>query len=112
MKLSYFISLLLLTVSSVSQNNLRLYTGSDDPFTVFTGDSTVNKKPEVDVLMENIIDDTIKVNVEFANKLKGSAVLYLLEKREQVKNKEFKYLIEIKNNKVKFNFAGTEDILP
>ncbi|MGZ3899982.1 MAG: DUF4476 domain-containing protein [Bacteroidia bacterium] len=112
MKLSYFIPLLLLAVSSVSQNNLRLYTGSDEPFTVFTGDSTVNKKPEVDVLIENIVNDTIKVNIEFANKLKGSAVLYLLEKREPVKNKEFKYLLETKNNKVKFTFAGTEDILP
>lgn len=105
--------LFILTVRGMnSQNNLRLYTGSGELFTVRAGDSVINKKPDVDVLIENISDDSLTVKIEFENKLSKQTTLYLLEKKKVVKNKEFKYLVSIHNNKIKISFAGTEDILP
>lgn len=112
MKLFYFITFLLSIFCCASQNNLRLFTAKSGVFTAYTSDTLINKKPEPDVLLENIFDDTIRVKVEFENHVKGTAVLYLLEKKESVKNKEFKYLVEIKNNSIKFAFAGIEEIHP
>lgn len=95
-----------------SQNNLRLFTGTGIPFTAYVNDSAVNKKNEADVLIEKLEDDTVSVKVEFANKLVGTTKIFLLEKATRVKNKEFKYLVDIKSNKVKITFAGMEDIRP
>jgi hypothetical protein len=95
-----------------SQNNLRLFTGTGITFTAYLNDSVINKKPDVDVLVENLDEDTVTIKIEFSNKLQGKARLFLLDKKTHVTNKEFKYLADIKANKVKITFAGMEDILP
>lgn len=112
MRLFCCILLLLPLHRLFSQNNLRVFTGSGLAFTLKVGDSTINKKPEADVLVEKITDDTLHVMVEFENKLKGESLVYLLDKGTAVKGKEFKYLASIKNESVKITFSGIEDILP
>jgi len=99
-------------VYCAAQNNLRLFTGTGIPFTVYIGDSAVNKKPEVDVLLQKITKDTITVKIEFTNKLRTTSQIFLLEKGFPAKNKEFKYLVDIKNEKVRLTFMATEVIRP
>ncbi|MCW3076491.1 MAG: hypothetical protein JWO32_1100 [Bacteroidetes bacterium] len=112
MPAKFFIIALFISLVSPAQNNLRLYTGTGIPFTLSVADSAVNKKPEVDVLLEKINDDSIKITIVLENKLTAKETVFLLEKGKPVKNKEFKYLVELKKNKIKISYSGIEDILP
>ncbi|MBA3663505.1 MAG: DUF4476 domain-containing protein [Bacteroidetes bacterium] len=112
MRAAFFIFLLLPALTMLSQNNLRLYSGGGVLFTAWADDTIINKKPEVDVLLEKITDDSINVKVELANKSSAKTTVFLLEKGKPVKNKEFKYLIEVRNNKIKISYSGVEDIRP
>jgi hypothetical protein len=111
MRIVFFVlSFLLLTVIN-GQNNLRIYSGEGEVFIAYMNGAALNEKPEANLLIANIKQDTVKIKIEFNNGASGEGVLYLLEKGKPVKNREFNYLLVKKDNKIAFSFAGTHSII-
>jgi len=90
-----------------SQNSLRFSNVNGIPFSVYLNDSLINSIMQTDILISGIKKDTVLVKLDFENKLSATKKIYLLDKRKKVKNYEFVYLVEIENNKINFNFAGS-----
>jgi hypothetical protein len=110
-RITFIIFFCTLLFSISSQNNLNLYSVSGDAFNLYTNGKLINEIAQASVLNGKIMTDTLRVKVEFANKLTGEGIIYLLEKGKPIKNTEFNYSIDVKNNKVKFNFEGTKQIV-
>lgn len=105
-----FIPLVCLSFACFAQNNLRLSSKEGLRFTIYISDTSVNKKPQAEVLVKNVDPDTLTVKVELENKQAAAGTLYFLEKGKSVKNKEFNYALEVKNGKIKFEFTGSYPI--
>ncbi len=101
----------ILLFSVTSQNNLNLYSINGEIFKVYANGKIINQNAEASVLIEDVAEDTIKIKIEFENKVTGEQTLYLLEKGKEIKNTEFDYSIDAKSNKVKFTFEGTKQII-
>ena len=50
-----------------AQNNLRVFSGEGLIFNLIAFDSVINKKPQTDVLIQQIYDDTIRLKIKFAD---------------------------------------------
>lgn len=94
-----------------SQNNLRVFSKDGARFNVYVDDTVINIKYQSEVLITEILTDTLRIKIGFENKSKAEATLYLLEKGKAVNNKEFNYLIETKSNKTRFVFTGLYPII-
>lgn len=105
------IPLICLSFTCFAQNNLRLSSKEGMRFTIYISDTLVNKKPQAEILVKNVDADTLKIKVELENKQIATPTLYLLEKGKPVTNKEFNYALETKNDKIKFEFTGSYEIL-
>jgi hypothetical protein len=93
-----------------SQNNVSLFTSNGSLFTVVIKDKIINATPQANVIVENVTEDTLMLKIELENNKKFESTIYLLEKKQPVKHKEFDYAIEIDKEKIKLNYLGTYDI--
>ncbi|MBA2613896.1 MAG: DUF4476 domain-containing protein [Bacteroidetes bacterium] len=94
-----------------SQNNVRVFSGNGELFTVSAFNLVQNKIPQANVLIQTILDDTLKLKIELDNKTKFETTLFLFEKGKPTKNKEFNYRINIEQGKIKFSYNGYYDII-
>lgn len=111
MRTVLLIFLFLLISGLQAQNNLRLISENGRLFKAYANNKVLNEKPEASILVENIKEDTLLIKVEFENKETVEETLYFLEKKNPVTHKEFNYLLDNKNNKVKFVFTGIYPII-
>lgn len=111
MRTGLLIFLFLLISGLRAQNNLRLISENGRLFKAFANNKVLNEKPEASILVENIKEDTLLIKVEFENNETVEETLYFLEKKNPVTHKEFNYLLDNKNNKVKFVFTGLYPII-
>jgi hypothetical protein len=91
------------------QNNLRLLS-TDSVFRVYQDDKALNAFPQAEVLINNILKDTLYLKIEFEGHTKTGVTFYLLEKGRPVRGKEFDYRISRHNNKLSAAFSGIYDI--
>lgn len=111
MRIRLLIFLLLVFSGVHAQNNLRLISESGRLFKAYANNKVLNEKFEASILVQNIKEDTLLIKVEFENKETVEETLYFLEKKNPVSNKEFNYLLDNKNNKIKFVFTGIYPII-
>ncbi|MDP1801065.1 MAG: DUF4476 domain-containing protein [Bacteroidota bacterium] len=105
-------ALFVLTLNFVlGQNNVRVFSGNGELFTVSTFDSIQNRVPQTNVLIQNIYDDTLRLKIEFEDKAKFETTLFLFEKGKTTKNKEFNYRITRDQDKIKLNYNGYYDVV-
>jgi len=95
-----------------AQNNASLSSSNGKLFKVIFGGKTFNEKAQAHVVLENIVKDTLRIELEFENKKKLPATLYLLEQGEPTQNKDFSYRVEFNDVKLKLVFVGVYDIRP
>jgi hypothetical protein len=105
------IFLCLFVLLATGQNSLRLFTADGSLFKAYLNDSALNKTAQASVFAGNIPQDTVSVSVEFENSLRGEQQIYLLEKGKPVTATEFNYMVEVKNNKVRFTYTGTQNLI-
>jgi hypothetical protein len=108
-----YISLLFVFILDLvlAQNNVRIFSGNGELFTVSAFDTLHNKVPQTNVLIQNIYDDTLRLKIEFENKKKFETTIFIFEKGKTTKNKEFNYRIIIEQDKIKLNYNGYYDIV-
>jgi len=94
-----------------AQNNVRLFSGKGELFTITVFDSVQNKTPQTNVLITSVADDSLKIKIELENKLKTETTLLIFEKGRATKNKEFNYRINVEQDKIKISYAGYYDIV-
>jgi hypothetical protein len=104
------ILLFFLIHSAFTQNNVSVYTKDGSLFTLYLNDSLINKAPQASVLAERIKNDTLKAKVILENKQSVEETIYLLDKSSHTSGREFDYIIEVKNGKLKMIYNGTEEI--
>ena len=104
-------SLLFLTLTVYSQNNLRLYSANGELFKVYLNDKLFSINPQASIVLDNIKKDTLYLKVEFDTKEKYGLSVYLLDQGKPTKNKEFNYKIRLINGKLNVNFTGTHDAI-
>jgi len=113
-KLCFLISFFLCFATSClyAQNNVTLTSVNGKTFKVSIAGKTWNNKLQGSVLLEKILKDTLLIELEFENKKKLPATLYLLEQGLPCKNKEFNYKVEFNDVTLKLYFIGIYDIIP
>lgn len=102
--------LVLMPAVFFSQNSLRLLSENGTVFQVFMNDKSVNAKNEAEVLISGIKKDTLKLVVKFENGGKFPVLVFLLDKGRAVTGKEFNYLIEPDQQKIRVRFSGMYDV--
>lgn len=103
---------ILMTLSGIAQNNASLSSADGSVFKAIVRGGAINAVAQSHVIIENRKEDTLSLQLEFEDKQKYPAVLYLLEKGRPVKGKEFSYSIERSNGKIKVHYLGMYDIIP
>ncbi|MDO9000771.1 MAG: DUF4476 domain-containing protein [Bacteroidota bacterium] len=93
-----------------AQNNVRIFSGQGELFTVSVFDSIQNKIPQTSVLITSIYEDTLQIKLEFENKTKFETTLFIYDKGKPTTNKEFNYKITREGSKVKLSYVGYYDI--
>ena len=94
-----------------SQNNVRIFSGNGELFTVNVFDTIQNKIPQTNVLIQNIYDDTLRLKIQFENNSKFETTLFIFEKGKTTKNKEFNYRINSEQDKIKLIYNGYYDVV-
>lgn len=92
-----------------SQNSVTLQMRDGSPFTVFIGDSAVNKKPESHVRLQGIKQDTLQLKVGVQSGTKFDLTLYLLDKGKKTSGKEFNFLVQPQKFRMVALFMGMRD---
>lgn len=95
-----------------AQNNVNLTSLNGKTFKVTSSGKTWNTLPQASLYMENIMQDTFVIELEFENKKKITSTFYLLEQGVPCKNKEFNYKVDFNDVILKVNFTGVYDIIP
>lgn len=95
-----------------AQNNLSLSSIDGKAFRVIAEGKIFNETPQAHVLMEKLRKDTLQLEIEFENRKKFPATVYLLEKGVACNNKEFNYKVEFDGINLKLRFATVYDVLP
>lgn len=110
--MKYFLTILFVVTINLffSQNNLRVFSGHGELFTVTAFDSIQNQVAQTNVLIQSIYEDTLHIKIEFEDKTKFESGVYLFEKGRPAKNKEFNYRISRENGKLKLSYAGYFEI--
>lgn len=104
--------LFLFTLNFVlAQNNVRIFSGNGELFSVSIFDTLQNKIPQTNVLVQGIYDDTLRLKIAFENKTKFETTLLLFEKGKPTKNKEFNYRITREQDKIKLSYNGDYDVV-
>jgi hypothetical protein len=107
----FLINSLLLFVSQVlAQNNLRISSADGSTFKVKRHNEYVTKNLEADLLIDNILEDSLKITLEFADMMQSDATIYLIEKGKKTSGREFDYKVERVQNKIKIYFMGIYDV--
>ena len=105
-------TLLILSLNFViAQNNVRVFSGNGELFTVIAFDTIQNKVPQTNVLIQNIYDDTLRLKIQFENKSKFETTLFIFEKGKTTKNKEFNYRLNREQEKIKLSYNGYYDVV-
>lgn len=111
MKYFYLILFFLAYNTVFSQNNIRIFSGEGQLFTLYAFDSIQNKIPQANVLIENIYEDTVRIKIELEDKTKFETTVFLLEKGKTTKNKEFNYRINHEKCKIKVSYEDFFDVV-
>lgn len=90
-----------------SQNALSLTSVDGKAFKVLVKNTVYNATPQAHVTLENILTDTLRIEIELENKKKFPLTIYLLEKGEPVKQKEFSYHFSTDNNNIRLQYSGS-----
>ena len=93
-----------------AQNNLRIYSAKGNVFKLYINKNLANKNEQANVLVTQILQDTVTIKVEFENNLTCTKTIYLLEKTKKTSNKEFVYKAENIKNKLTLSFIGVNEI--
>lgn len=93
-----------------AQNNLRVYSAKGSVFKLFINKNLANEHEQANVLVTEILLDTITVKIEFENNLTLTKTIYLLEKTKKTSNKEFVYKVENLQNKLVISFISVNEI--
>ena len=89
---------------------MRIYSSNGELFKLSVNNKLFNKHEEANVLVLQVMGDTITIKVEFTNNLKTEKKIYLLEKTKPVTLKEFNYKVENIKNKLIISFININDI--
>ena len=106
MRQQFFAIFLLFLLNVKSQNNLRIYSANGELFKLSINTILINEHEDANVLVQNIIDDTVVIQIEFFNKLKAEKKVFLVEKGKTVINREFNYKVENVKNKLVISFVN------
>lgn len=109
-----FLPILLFLFSTLrlfAQNAVSLTSIDGKPFKVILKDTAFNKHWEAHVLIEKIKADTLRLEIEYENKKKYPATLYLLDKRVPTRFKEFAYTLSTDNSKLDLRYSGIYDLM-
>jgi len=108
----YLAAFIFFASTTFAQNNASLSSTDGKVFRVIVNGTIFNTIPQAHVVMEKIMRDTLHLELEFENKKKFPAIIYLLEQGVPAKNKEFNYSVAYDNTNLKLNFTGVYDIIP
>jgi hypothetical protein len=93
-----------------SQNQARLYSDAG-LFTVLLNDLQVNSAPQAEVLLKNVLKDTLYVKVAFENSSPQGLSLYFMDKGRKTSGKEFSYLLRPEKGKIRITFMGMHALM-
>jgi len=112
--MKYFLNIFFLLVfcEAYTQNNASFSSADGKVFKVLEKGKSFNTVPQAHVLIEKIMKDTLRVELEFENKKKFPVTLYFLEQGVSCRNKEFNYKVEFDDVNLKLTFIGVYDIVP
>lgn len=111
MKYFFLFITILFTNVVVSQNNIRVFSAKGELFTLTVFDTVQNKIPQTNVLINHVYEDSLHIKIELEDKTKTETTLLLFEKGKTTKNREFNYIINVEQNKIKINYAGYYDMV-
>lgn len=94
-----------------SQNALSLTSVDGKAFKVLVKNTVFNTTPQAHVTLNHILTDTLLIEIELENKKKFPLTIYLLERGEHVKHKEFNYHFSTDNNNIHLQYSGSYDIV-
>ena len=104
----YIILLVFLTLKS--QNSLRVYSANGEVFKISINNTLSNEHEQANVLVTNVLEDTVTLKIEFPNNLIAVKKIFLVEKSKLVTHKEFNYKVENIKNKLLISFVNVMDI--
>ena len=94
-----------------AQNDLRLISLSGETFEVFVGGKMINTMPEASVLIKNILLDTLTIQIKFEKIKPIDAVIFLLDKGEKTRDKEYNYKVFLERESAAVVFIGSKEIV-
>lgn len=101
-----FVFMVMCSLVLPAQNNLRLVSAQGELFKVYYREKALQERPQANVLIEGIKEDTLYLKLEFEGGQKYGALIYFFEQGKTVQHKEFDYRIAPDKNKVKIDFIG------
>ncbi|HOZ86305.1 MAG TPA: DUF4476 domain-containing protein [Bacteroidia bacterium] len=108
MRLPFIFIFSFVTTFCCAQNSARLLSADGTPFKVLQNGIVLNKNAEASLLIENVLNDTLNLMIEFENKHSLPITIYLLDKGKKTNNKEYNYQI-VNGQQVKAIFTGMYD---
>lgn len=96
----------LTSVLANAQNRLNLQMEGGEPFKVLIEDREVNATPETNVIVNDVVRDTLLIKVELESGLRYGVTLFLLDKGKRTSRKEFNYLLRKEKNRLRPVFMG------
>jgi hypothetical protein len=100
-----------LFVSGVTAQNQAILFSDDGVFQVYVDELPINASPQAEVVLKNVLKDTVSIKVAFENAKPAPLQLYFLEKGKHTNGKEFNYLLELKDGITKLRFMGMREVL-
>jgi hypothetical protein len=102
--------LILLHQQAYLQNQARLYSDAG-LFHVFVNDIPVNRAQQAEVVIKNVLKDTLEVKIAFGNGEAGRFSLYLVEKGKHTTGKEFSFLVMHTNGRTGIRFMDMRELV-
>jgi Domain of unknown function (DUF4476) len=99
------------SVHFLAQNNLRLLSANGEPIKVSINNKVFNQIAQAEILIENILQDTITIKFEFENKQNLSTSIFLLNKGLKDKHKEHYYFVSQKKGELILEFKSISEII-
>ena len=110
MRFKFLIALIILSCKLTSQNNLNLFSSDGKVIRVYMDEKLYKDTWQAHVLLEEIMQDTLTIEVEYENKKRYPATFYFLEQGLPAKNREFEYRLECDDVKLNARFLRVYQI--
>lgn len=101
--------LFFLVTGATAQNTVHLHLEDGAPFTVIQNEQPENTRPQSNVSLQEVTQDTLRLQIQLETGTKYGVTLFLLDKGKKTSGKEFSYMLRKQKHRLQPVFMGMRD---